>query len=341
MPPNMRTHSTVVAGLAATLMLFTACGEDDAAAYDDTWGDDDQLASGKTDSLLDEAPMLELGDTGEGYVEGKQLDVFALELKRGDEIRIVESVTQGNLSTHFTLYYGAANKVNSTSYTATPKKLTKNYRLTDSGRYYVVVKPYQERGQGRFTLKPTCTGGTCAGEPLPVEELDMASLDFCVERARSCAFADLESYAGAVGPARARTIFQTCLADAVTEDHAPCTLACDGEGSKEICEDIIGSLPFYADQSDECLRTVEECMEACNTAGGDLEWDAEEFSSTPVAICWTHGLNGTCDAFARDTEECGGRLERGSNDRCHEECESTTGAWLDDLDTLCVEACDE
>jgi hypothetical protein len=45
-------------------------------------------------------------------------------------------------------------------------------------------------------------------------------------------------------------------------------------------------------------------------------------------------------SYARGRVACGGLAYRDDTlGECYELCESTTGAWRDDLDTLCIDAC--
>jgi hypothetical protein len=64
-------------------------------------------------------------------------------------------------------------------------------------------------------------------------------------------------------------------------------------------------------------------------------WDEESLYETVEARCWQDGFNGTCDSFARSHEACGGEIPADSAAECTEWCESTTGAHIDDLDTIC------
>jgi hypothetical protein len=330
----MNRKLCLLAGLLATIV---ACDGD--FAYDESWGEDDTLIlDGKTDNVLDEAPVIKLGETGKGAIEGKQISVYALDLKKGDQVRMVETITSGSLQPAFTLYFGGSDKISSTTYTASSSKLTKNYAITASGRYYVVLKAYRGTGKGRYSFLPTCTGGTCNGEPLPDEPLDAFGQSACLIEATHCAMAKLPAFNGVVGLARARTIFQSCVADS-TFDGGSCALACDPAEPKLVCEDVIKSLPFYADQSGACRTTLGDCLVSCYE--GDPGWDSDDITTTAFGMCWSYGYNGTCDGFARETRECGGSLRPDTHERCMSECSSTTGVWNDDLDTMCDEACAE
>jgi hypothetical protein len=67
---------------------------------------------------------------------------------------------------------------------------------------------------------------------------------------------------------------------------------------------------------------------------------ADDFWTTPEAICWAMGFNGTCDGYARGHATCGGdEYTTDSPGECHAFCRATSGAWMDDLDTICTDEC--
>jgi len=68
---------------------------------------------------------------------------------------------------------------------------------------------------------------------------------------------------------------------------------------------------------------------------------AHPASTSPEAQCLRDGFNGTCDGYARGHEKCGGSYADDTLEECHQLCESTSGAWMDDLDLICVEGCAE
>jgi hypothetical protein len=326
---------------ALASLLVAACAN--PGAYDEDWGADTEIASGKADGLLDSAQKLAFDEVGTGYVEGEQMDIYAIDLRGADKITAVMTRTSGDLDPSFTLYYGGSKYISSASFTRSGASITKTYELEfdDSGRYYVAVRPYQNRGAGNYTIKFSCSGGPCAGESV-VRSLELAEKVECITKARTCSLAALPQWNGAVGAARARTIFQDCLAAALTdEEGSSCAAACDEpEQAKPLCESIISALPFYADQDAACFQTLNGCLEDCegNSFGGG-HWDDDELWEMPVSICWDGGFNGNCDSYARDHAACGGTYEEGSVEQCHEYCESTFGAWNDDLDTVCTEDC--
>jgi hypothetical protein len=193
----------------AIVSLF-GCASD--SSYDDDWGSDD-VVTGKADGLLDGAEILDFGEVGTGYVEDQQMDVYAIDLRGGDQITATLRVTSGNLSPHFTLYYGGSTHVSSATFTRETKKITKTYAVDATGRYYVAIRAYQNLGAGNYAFAIACNGGPCAGQPV-VRDLSVEETAECIGLARRCSFAALPQYNGYVGPSRARSIFQGCMAAA-------------------------------------------------------------------------------------------------------------------------------
>lgn len=306
--------------------------------YDDAWGAED-IPTGKADSLLDGAQVLAFDQVGTGFVDENQMDVYAIDLKGGDKITAIMKVTSGNLSPHFTLFFGGLSHVSSKTFDRATKKITKTYELTSTGRYFISVRAFQHQGEGNYEFSITCNGGPCAGEPV-IRTLTVDEQAECITKARRCSFADLPRWNGFVGAARARSIFQGCLnAAQTTEDAVTCETACDEvDDAKPLCESIIGSLPFYADASSACLAELDDCMAICH--GADNGGSADELWTTAESICWETGFNGTCDTYARGHEDCGGTYADDTNAQCHALCEATDGAWIDDLDTICSDSCD-
>ncbi len=327
--------------LVSLALTLPACADAASDAYEEGWGTED-IPGGKADGILDSAPSLAFGGTGKGYVEDEQLDVFAMSLRLGDKFTLVEKVVDGDLSPHFTLYYGASTYVASKSWSRSGATLTKTYVAAESGLYFIGVKPYRGDGAGRYELRPTCTGGPCAGEPVIVPmTIDLRAQ--CIDAARTCAFDKLPAFDGAVGAVRARSVFQSCLTTVTGDDGEACGEACidpADASAKDTCDAIVADLPFYADQDAACFKVVDDCLEECADAAHGDDANAEEVWQTTIGICWDAGFNGTCDGYARDHAACGGDVAADSDEDCHNYCESTTGAWLDDLDTICTEACE-
>lgn len=316
--------------LAFVLLAACTAAEDD---YIDDLGFED-LPAGKADGLLDDAPVIRIGDTARGTLGANQMNVFAIDLKHGQQLKVVQKRTSGNLSPHFTLFQGVSTHVASETFARTSTRITKTYTVGANTRFYIAVKPYQGNGAGNYELNVTCTGN-CNGTPLPVDPLDINAADTCIEQARACSFAALPSFNGAVGAVRARAIFEGCLAK-----EPECLGACEVEGGQGVCDSIIASLPYYADASPACRTVAADCMDSCRELGSS-SWDGDDLASGNEGMCWANGFNGTCDGYARDHASCkAGGYADDSNEQCHALCQSTTGAWTDDLDTLCEEECD-
>lgn len=62
---------------------------------------------------------------------------------------------------------------------------------------------------------------------------------------------------------------------------------------------------------------------------------------TSEAICATGeaAFNGSCPDVEQ-LEVCGGPLADDSCEACYIRCHQRTGAWVDDLDTICDEDCE-
>jgi hypothetical protein len=327
--------------MRACLLLVTSCVlacQDPTEPYDDAWGAD-EIPSGKADGLLDSAQQLAFDEVGTGFVDEKQMDVYAIDLKGGDKVTATMVVTSGDLSPHFTLFFGGSVHISSKTFERQGNQIEKTYELTSTGRYFVSVRAFQHQGEGNYTFVVACDGGPCAGEPV-IRTLSVDEQAECIGKARLCSFADLPRWNGAVGPARARSTFQGCLDAAMTtDDGVTCTSACDEvEDAKPLCESIISALPFYADASKSCLAELDDCLASCQDLS--TNGSADELWTTAESICWLTGFNGTCDGYARGHADCGGTYADNSNEQCHAMCEATDGAWVDDLDLICVESCD-
>jgi hypothetical protein len=323
--------------LVLATSLAAACASS-STPYDDAWGAED-IPTGKSDGLLDGAQVLTFDQVGSGFVDEQQMDIYAIDLKGGDQITATMTVTSGVLSPHFTLFFGGSSHVGSKTFERKTKKIVKTYALEDTGRYFVSVRAFQNQGEGKYTFSIACNGGPCNGEPV-IRTLTIDEQAECITAARRCGFADLPRWNGFVGDARARTIFQGCLNAAQTEvDGVSCETACDEvDDAKPLCESIIKSLPFYADATPACLAELDDCMATCHDLGGN--GDADELWESNESICWETGFNGTCDGYARGHKDCGGTYADDTNEQCHALCESTDGAWVDDLDTICSDSCD-
>lgn len=321
----------IVAVMAVAVATAGCASESD---YDETWTAFD-IATGKADGLFDNAPLLSLGVVTKGSLAPRQLSVYALDLREGDKVTLVQNVTVGTLSPHFTLYSGLS-AVRSSSFQAAPKKLTKKYTAASTGRYYVGVSPYQGQGSGEFSLVATCNGGPCAGQVV-VRELTAEERGLCIKDAFAKSRVALPSFGGVMGQAKARALLNKSLKESAALPVS-CQNACEGDNeAKALCDAIVADLPFFADQSAACVAELDTCLSDCGDESRDLD---DSFGSTEIAVCYYAGFNGDCRSYARQTVECGGTLAADTEARCLAYCESTTGAWLDDLDLICKEACE-
>ena len=168
-----------------------------------------------------------------------------------------------------------------------------------------------------------------------MKPLDPEDAGVCIKVARECAFDKLPSFNGAVGAVRARSTFGECLEKTSLQSGASCKTACDSPEGRSICDGVIDILPFYADQTAACHAEFESCMSDCYDADGD----AGGLENGPEEVCLFNGFNNTCDGYARGHVVCGGSYADDSAEQCHALCESTFGAWNDDLDDICTMDC--
>ncbi len=278
------------------------------------------------------APEIAFGETVGGHVDKKQLDLFGMDLKEGDKIKLEASIVEGDAKPDVTLFWGGHSKISSDQFTADGSKLSKSYVIEDAGTYVFAVRAFKAQASGRYTLKVTCTGGPCKGEPF-VKPLEPEDAGECITLTRECAFDKLPSFDGNVGPVRARSTFEGCLGTTMLASGASCKTACDSEEGRRICDGVIDMLPFYADHLGACASELESCFDECSSdVGQGLEGGPED-------QCLLSGFNGTCDSYARGHKSCGGSYADGSAEQCHALCESTFGAWNDDLDDICDMQC--
>jgi hypothetical protein len=318
------------ASLGALFILAVACEQAPST---------DTAHATEAGGVLGYAPKIAFGKTVKGTIRDGQIDVWAIDLKGGDKLKLVEKVVKGDLAPDAALFLGASQKIKSASHQAAPKTLTKTYAVKSTGRYYVVVSAYKGKGAGDYSLKVTCTGGPCNGEPVVVE-LDDVQANDCLGRARPCALAAATAD-GSVTVTEARAMLKSCLGKTTLEDEGlSCKTACDRPEHNEVCEGFVKLLPFYASKPAACLAELNDCVEACQE--GDGPTDAATLFDMPEYVCLQGGFNGNCDSYARGHEDCGGNeYADDTSAECHAFCESTFGAWNDDLDTICVENCPE
>jgi hypothetical protein len=334
----MRIARTLTA-LALTLGLgVAACATEEPAS---------QSAAHTDMGALGFAPELPFGQAVTGQIAAPQIDVWKIALRAGDQVQLTKTITGGDLKPDMVLFQGTASAhVSSTSYDVTPTSLTKDYALDHNGTYYVVVRGYEGVGSGSYSLTATCLGGPCAGEvpPPPVLELDEAEAAECITKARVCAVDRLPQYGGAVGAVRAQQIFDQCLAEATVETYshdvpATCAPACtQSEDAQYLCDGVVGTLPWLADQTEACVGEFNSCVDECWDANWGDPDDYLAYGGESICVVGEAAFNGSCRDVA-DLEVCGGRWAGDSCEACYINCHATTGAWIDDLDTICDETC--
>jgi hypothetical protein len=284
--------------------------------------------------LVGQAPKLTLGRAATGSIKNGQIDAWGLDLKGGDKITVVETIRRGTLTPDFGFFRSGIIYVPSASHEALPRKLTKHYVIPATGRYYLGIAPYQGRGNGDYSIKVTCTGGPCNGEPMIVE-LDPWQKNLCTKKARECALTRARpANANAnVTLTQAKAAWKSCLEEATLPGGESCKPACDEGEAKTTCETITKLVPFYAKKPTACTAALKDCMVSCEQAGDNSEASEDQ--------CLINGFNNTCDGYAKQLTACGGPNAPESKAACHSLCEANFGVWNDDLDTICTEECGE
>ena len=324
----MNLRSCLVGALVSVLgaSAFAACAAQETSGTSEA----DFTTQG---GVLGQAPRLELGRSKTGAIQGGQIDVWAVDLRQGDRITVVETVTRGSLAPDFALFLGGHAHVRSEAHEALPKQLTKSYVATAGGKHFIGVAAFQGRGSGDYKIKITCTGGPCAGEPF-VAPLEDDEKNACIQKARECALTRARPAGGGKATiAAARAAWTSCLQESSLPNGRSCAVACDDGDAQGTCKAITDKLKFYASKPPACTQALRDCMDECIDAG--------DRSPISEQICMIDGFNSTCDGFARANAACGGAEQPGSNEECHSLCQATFGAWNDDLDTICEERCPE
>ncbi|MCP4449407.1 MAG: hypothetical protein GY811_29350 [Myxococcales bacterium] len=321
---------------ALCALLLAACSQ--SAHYQQDWGTDD-IVSGKSDGLSDDAKPIAFGDTVDGSVSSTSIELYALDLQAGDALEVVMETTSGNLAPHATLHLGLFSTVHSSSFAVNGAVLTKTYVATSTGTHIIAARAFQNQGAGEYSLTTTCTGGPCSGASPPpiVDDLTEGDIDFCLEEALACSLNEIKRFNGRVGPARARNALDACMEQTAAATGIACADTCDspililgfGEAAF-VCDQIVEDLQFYADQSDACEQVLDDCMEICT--------DSASVDGI-FSVCYSFGFNSTCPSYALTRSECGGPFDEGTDEDCHLLCESTDGAIMDDLDTICEDDC--
>ena len=288
---------------------------------------------------MDWAPVVEIGSPIGGTITKQQFDLWALDLHSGDKLTIVKTVTEGDLAPDFKLMT-SSGKVSSSSFDVAESKLTKPYELSDSGRFFLGVRAYQGQGEGNYALSIACTGGPCANDSIETPLLSPKDANECISLARACAFDDMKGYNGAVGMVRARSLFTECLAKlSVHNGSTSCKPACEGENAAMVCETNIGIIPFYADQSDQCIGELNRCVDECKLyAEGSYSYE-DGVSDGPDFICTFQSAHGSCDSYARTHQWCGGAHAHESHAQCMGFCYNAWNAFSDDDYGSCTEEC--
>ena len=330
--------------LLSILALTTTACTAESTPYEPSW-DSDALSGGKADGLADDAPELTLDETPrEGDVGGERMEIYRLTLQRTDRIQLEMEVTSGDLNPHLSLYRGLSTYVGSESWERDGAILRKVYVAEEQGTFFVAARAYHGEGEGRYALRAECLDGPCAGHfPPPWTELDLSDAAGCITQARHCAFAALPGYDGLVGPARATSIFDTCLNSVSLPDGTSCASACDWQGTyddrtyddaRPHCDHVVSTLPFYADHSTACVAELDSCFSDCSYYSSWV-YDQENFGDMAESVCFSEGLNGSCESYARLTPACGGLAPEDGYALCEYRCRSVDGAFTDDISDLC------
>jgi hypothetical protein len=293
--------------------------------------------------------MVKIGDEVKGFVDQNQIDLFGIDLDKGDRVQLTMNVTDGDLKPQLTMYLNASEHIKSDNYTAEGQLLTKVYSIAEKSRYYLVARAYQGSGSGHYSLKLECLEGPCHGDVMPPDPLDLFTTSDCIKRIRECAFSQLSTELTKQESAKA--IWDQCVASTtavsyITDEFVSCKNACsEHQVATDLCNSIVNLIPFYAEKGKECADAFTYCVDLCYEAEGDsgiMEEGVfeEEFPNCTENICTFAGFNGNCDNYARNYSLCGGtEYEEETKEECYAFCEATTGAWIDDLDTLCDDRC--
>ena len=97
---------------------------------------------------------------------------------------------------------------------------------------------------------------------------------------------------------------------------------------------ITAELPFFADQSVACVSEYNACMSECAEIGVEASW-GEDLWESSVSVCLEGPLHGGCPSYVQNLEACGGELRNESYGQLELRCQSTWGAFNDDLEGLC------
>lgn len=287
----------------------------------------DQVTQGKADGAFG-STEIEIGDTVSGETAGDGIVLYALEIADNDEITVVIRRTSGDLRPAAYLYRGTETFVRPELFDVTPSRVELDFIIASGGQHHIVVKAHDGVGAGGFEMEVRCNRGPCEGGSGLTGVARQAE---CINDGARCAIARLPDYNGRVGEVTARNVFGECL----VEQGSDCSDACDGD-AEPYCADIIGQLPWLADQTVECHSALTTCLGGCEEIGGYYGSDTIEESA--AAACWD-GYNGNCLEYTYAHADCGGEHAAGSVGECRAYCAGTEGAWDEGPWDGCMDQC--
>ncbi len=324
------------------LVLAPAC--DSAESTD---GDAPEIAAvgGKSD-LADLAKPLAYDTPVPGEVTEGNFVLYRLEGERGDsqvELQVVRTGDRDGFDPRADAYTPVGTDV---------RHDRGSFRRIDDGSVKTVTLPllsddpliavsaHGGSGAGTYELTVRCVSGACTGEQEPHDDYAPFHASICLENARDCLFN--QNPASGEG----RNVLATCLQNA-SGIEGSCASACDvDEDSADACNLMASAAEDLTAAGEYCVEIVDDCLDECMLQEENspfAEDDEPVFMSTGIARCWLDpNYFGTCDAFARSTDDCGG--ERSSFDdmnygMCFNYCESIHGGWQSDVDETCDEMC--
>jgi len=315
-------------------------GPEPASDYQEDSGQD-LLASGKADGMLDYAPVFEMNAEQDGNLQLEQIDVYALHLRGGDQIRVVMSAGRGeSLQPQASLFSPNDRYIRSDRWNVEGATVMKEFSIYADGRYSLIASAYRGRGYGDYTLSIECLGGPCAN-PVESTPLDYLQAADCFKQARECVTA-LINPDSPFSTDEADQVWGDCLG-AQSTDGVACDTACDGAETVGYCAFIVSELEWLSEETQACRTLHTECVSDCYQASEHAPEAPEGFGDTAESVCVVAGpLNGDCRQFARNHTSCGGSdYEVQSYGECHAECKSTHGAWIDDLNSDCDDICSD
>ncbi|MEM7604719.1 MAG: endonuclease/exonuclease/phosphatase family protein [Myxococcota bacterium] len=297
------------------LVLWLVACASGGVDYDPDAPIDGPRTAGKADDYFEATRDVTYGERALGDLGVDDTRHYRFSARRGDRFE-VRALGQGGLNPHHALFFESGEYVRYDALELDVPLVIKRYVAERAGALVVAIAPFRQRSEGAYELEVRCTGGPCAGEAPPPVALTASETAACLREVGHCALEALPFYNGRVGTVRSEQIVQGCLARTTLEGEVPCGGACEyAEGdwsAAGLCEAFTQRLPFYADQSDPCLQTLDACAESClDAAGNDVP--------QAVEACWSESRG--CDAFALRTRACGGDVEEGGIAECEARCE--------------------